>query len=154
MITYQVERWSDLINEFKPLFEKHWLEVDNEREAIPLDVDWEGYARIDLANMLCVVTCRDSDSEEKLIGYCITIISYPLHYRTTLHAVVDVYYVSPEYRKSGVGLNLFTFTEGVYKQMGVKNIVTSTKSYLNHSKLFEAMGYTNNEIGFFKLLCQ
>jgi len=149
MITYQVERWNDVQPELEPFAEIHWQEIALNHNEVPLDMDWDRYKELDNSGVLHLVTVR---SEEEIIGYHISIINGHLHYKSTLHAFVDLYFVAKEHRNGRVGLKMFQFTEKKLKELGVKKIITGTKTHFNHTRLFEYLEYSNTEIVFTKLL--
>ena len=149
MITYQVERWTDITSELSDLFEKHWHEVALNHDEIKLDVAWDKYAAMCLSGNLHVVTVR---SDGVLVGYHVAYVDGHMHYKSTIHACVDIYFIAPEFRNGRVGLKMFEFVEEDLRRLGVKKIITATKIHLNHSRLFEHLGYTNTEITFTKLL--
>jgi hypothetical protein len=148
-IHYQVERWNDIQPELEPFAVLHWQEIALDHNVVPLDMDWDKYKDLDDKEVLHVVTARN---EEGIVGYHISIICGHLHYKSTLHALVDLYYLAPLFRTGRTGLKLFQFTENSLKALGVKKIVTGTKVHFNHGRLFEHMGYTNTEVIYTKLI--
>lgn len=141
-ITYTVERWKDLNAEMAPFAPLHWAELAVTKEEVPLDLDWERFNEIDNAGKLHTVIVRDNGV---MIGYHVTLVGPHLHYKSTLHGMVDLYYVLPEYRKHKVGLGLFSFAERSLKQLGVVKIITGTKCHLPNDSLFEHLGYVNTD---------
>lgn len=148
-ITYQVERWNDVVCELYPFAELHWNEIALDHNTVPLCMDWARYYKMDNDNSLHTVTVRDNGI---VIGYHVSVISGHLHYSSTLHAMVDLYYILPAYRKGRIGIKLFKYTEDSLKAIGVHKIITGTKVHKDNSKLFEYLGYKNTEIIFTKLI--
>lgn len=148
-ITYQVERWNSVVCEMAPFAPLHWEEIALDHNAVPLDMNWNKYREMDKSGMLHLVTARD---DGKIIGYHVSMIGGHLHYKSTLHASVDLYFVKQEYRKGRIGIKLFKFTEESLKAIGVQKIVTGTKVHKDNSRLFEYLGYHNTEIIFTKLI--
>lgn len=149
MITYNVERWNDMFEEFKPFVEPHWKELGIHTQDIECVLDWERYKELDNKGCLKVITVRD---DGVLIGYHISIVTYMLHYATTLHAVVDLYYLKPEYRKSKIGLGMFQYAEMHLASLGCKKLINGTKLHLNHEKMFTQLGYEAFEVLYYKTL--
>ena len=104
MITYQIERYSDVVPELATLYPEHYKELEasvSDKEV--LDPDWDQYKNLDNAEMIQLVTCR---SDGELIGYILYIISRHLHVKSCLTAYEDIYFL----RKQHLGLqyrNLF-----------------------------------------------
>lgn len=142
MIEYAVESWTDIMEELKPFAPLHWAELAVTQDEVPLDLDWDKFCKLDADGTLHTVTVRDSG---KLIGYHVTLVGTHLHYKSTIHGMVDLYFVLPEYRKQRVGLHLFKFAERALKTLGVVKIITGTKCHLPNDVLFEHLGYFNSD---------
>lgn len=148
-ITYTVENWSDCLPELIPFTKPHWEELGLDHADVPVDIGFEAYAEHERAGRLHLITVRDYGT---LIGYITAIITPMLHYNGTLHAITDLYYLKPDYRKAKIGVKLFQFAERQYRQLGVVKIITATKLHLNHSELFEGLGYRPTELTFTKVI--
>ena len=148
-ITYQVEHWNDIVDQFIPFIEPHWQELGLDHQDVPVSLDFEAYKRHDNNGVLHVVTTRENGV---MIGYHISLITKMLHYSTTLHAVVDLYYLKPEYRKSKIGVEMFKFAEERFTDMGVVKIINGTKLHLFHDKLFEGLGFKPTEMIYTKII--
>ena len=148
MITYTEEKFGDFLEELKPLLPDHYDELSVSK-SYPLSPDFSLYLMLqDKGNLICV-TCRD---DGVLVGYIIFIVQPHLHYTTCLTAIDDVYFVKKEYRTGRTGLRLFQKAEDVLKAHGVQRIIISCKVHLDHSNLFEYMGYKNIEKVYDKVL--
>jgi GNAT superfamily N-acetyltransferase len=77
-----------------------------------------------------------------------------LHYKSTLHGLVDLYYLLPAYRKGRAGIRLFQEAERALRAWGVVKLQTATKlhAHLDMSRLLAWLGYTNVEKVYSKLL--
>ena len=93
--TFRVEAWSHAVEEMKPLFPDHWEDVAVNKDKIKLAMDYDRYDQLEKAAVLHLVVARD---DGKVFGYFCLIISKHLHYRDTLMAASDFYYIKPEYR--------------------------------------------------------
>jgi N-acetylglutamate synthase-like GNAT family acetyltransferase len=67
-------------------------------------------------------------------------------------AFEDIYFIKKEYRKGRVGIKLFQYAESVLKGIGVNRIIMHTKVHLDHSRLFEYLGYKHTDKLFTKIL--
>lgn len=147
--TYQIERVQDIVEELKPFVPLHWAELGLTKEDVPVDMDWERYFALEREGKLNLVTVR---KEGNIIGYQFTFVSGHFHYKSTLHGIVDLYYILPEYRKGRTGLRMFQFAEKCLKDLGVKKIITGCKLHLDHTRLFEFMGYEFTDKQFIKII--
>lgn len=141
-ITYLPERWADCFREMMPLWKDHWEEIAIHRDAIPLDPDVAEYQRLDNEGVLAVVVAR---CEGRVVGYYISFVKSHLHYRTTLHAFTDVYYVVPDFRKGFCGIRLIEAAMKHWRERGVKKAFTATKFALNMTPVFEHLGWISTE---------
>ena len=138
MITYQEELFKDIYEEMKPLLELHWEELAVNKDIRPLDVDVEGYTRVNEAGLLRIYTVRE---DNKLIGYAAFVINRSLHYKTWTSAICDVYYIDPVKRKSGLGLEFFKLIVLWLRGYKVNSILTQDKVHKPHKAFFEALGF-------------
>ena len=148
MITYQVEAYSDCIEEMKEHYEDHYKEL-SVTKTVPLEPDYEAYFTLEKLGISKVITCR---KDNVLIGYIIFVITPHLHYKSCKTAVEDIYYVTKQERKGRVGIKLFQFAEQYLKSINVNRIMYSTKIHLDNSKLFEYLGYTYIEKLYSKMI--
>lgn len=150
MITFAVESYHDYRAEQEPLLALHWREVAIHQDAIPLDPDVDAYRAMQDAGQLCSIIARH---EGRIVGYYVSIVRPHLHYRTTLHAFTDVYYLLPEYRDgTGAGIRMIKEAMKVWKQRGVKKAFTATKTHLDMSKVLVRLGWERTENTFCILL--
>jgi hypothetical protein len=146
---FGVENFKENREEFIPLLDKHWLELRIPIEETELAFDWIRFDALESFGMVHFVTMR---KEGKLVGYQLSFIDTHLHHKNTLHAMVDLYYLLPEYRIGRNGLNLIKFAEAELIKRGVKKILTGATSIKDTSSLFEYLGYTKFESVFYKLV--
>lgn len=149
MITYAVESWTDAKAEMSALWIPHWNEVALNREKIPLNPDLDAYDAMEARGELHVVVAR---KEGAVVGYHFSIIRTHLHYKQSLNAFVDIFYVSPEQRTGRTPMRLFQFVEKTLKARGVEKIFTGTKCSLDAGPLFEFMGWTKTEVLYTKFI--
>lgn len=142
-LSYRVESWADYWPEAEKLWPVHHAEVALDQEMIPLDVDKERYEALDAAGHLHIVTARDD--EGRLQGYHLSVVSNHLHYRTTLHAVLDVFWLHPAHRRGLAGYRLFRVVRDTLRARGVVKHVQGCKRHLDVSPLFARLGYTEIE---------
>jgi len=149
-VYYQVETIDGFIDEFKEtMVQMHYDELALDHSAVPLDPDYNKYYELENQGKLIIVTAR---IEGKLIGYFIAVIAGNIHYKSTLHANEDIYYLDPQYRGSLIGLGLFQYVETELKKLGVVKVVVGTKCHLDNSKLLNSLGYNFVEKIFTKII--
>ena len=148
MIKYTEEKFGEFLEEMKHILPDHYDELSVSK-SFPLSPDFSLYLKLQESGNLICITARD---EDVLAGYIIFIVQPHLHYTTCLTAIDDVYFVKKEYRTGRTGLRLFQKAEEVLKQHNVQRILLSCKIHLDHSKLFEYLGYKHIEKVYDKLL--
>ena len=149
MITYQVEEWADCWREMSALWPAHFEEVALNRDKIPLDPDLDLYHDLAARGQVHVVTVR---CDGALVGYHIAFVRPHIHYRSSLTAYSDVYYIDPAHRKGRAGVKLFTETEKFLRQRGVERMYTGTKMSKDMAAIFERLGWKEVERQFSKYI--
>ena len=149
LVTYQVEEYDTCRAEIDACLRVHWLEIALDHDAVPLDKDEAGYRALANAGQLSIVTARRGG---ELVGYHASIVRPHLHYRSTLHAHVDVYWLRPDCRRGLVGYRLLQAAERALKARGVRKVFTGTKLHKDRGVLFERLGYRETERLYTKIL--
>ena len=103
----------------------------------------------DESDSLHVVTVRKTS---ELVGYHVSIVRPHLHYKSSLSAFTDIYFVLQEHRKNMTGYRLFQFVEKTLRERGVERMFTGTKLSLDMGKLFLHQGWTEVERHFSKYI--
>jgi GNAT superfamily N-acetyltransferase len=142
VITYQVERWAEFVEDLSTLWDAHWEEVALDKDKIKLDPHVAEYERLDETGQLHIVSMRD---DGWLVGYSMFIVRPHLHYVQSLSAFNDVYYVKPEYRGKLATFRFFQYQEATLKERGVERMFTGTKMHLDNGRFFERLGWTETE---------
>jgi GNAT superfamily N-acetyltransferase len=146
-ITYQVETMHQCVDEMSTLWDLHWSEIALDKAKVPLEPDLATFAMLESLGQLVIVTVR---SDEKIIGYHISLVRPHLHYKSSLTAYVDMYFLHPDYRGGLAGFKMFKFVEEVLKERGVDRIYSGTKLHKDMGRLFERLGYNETERLFVK----
>ena len=153
MITAQVETLADGgLDEIKALLPMHYDELSEHRLAgVPLDPQYDIYLTREALGQVCYVTLREAGI---LIGYIVSFVAPGLHYKSCLTGTGDIFFVYPDRRGHGAGVILFTAWLEELKRRGVKLAQVGLKvKHLVHARaLFEAMGFYEAEIMFWKFL--
>lgn len=142
MITFMVEPWSACFGEMSKLWQEHWEEVAINRNSIQLDPDLDEYASLERTGALHVVVARERGA---IVGYHISIVRPHLHYRRSLSAFTDVYFLRASHRKGLTGVRLIKAAEETLRARGVQKMFTGTKKHLDMGPIFERLGWTETE---------
>jgi len=149
MITYSVEKLSDIFDELKPLLQCHYEEIARHKDVIKLNPDYDKYKVMDNAGYLHTVTARDGG---KLIGYFVSFVMPHLHYKDCIMSVNDVLFIEKNYRKGFVAMRMFKFAERTLKERGVLKIHINMKIAHDFGILLERIGYVEIERIYEKML--
>jgi len=149
VIEYKEEQYNDVINEIKPLLEHHYEEIALDKDVIKLNPDYDMYKKLCDSGVMKIITARD---DGKLVGYLIAIIKYHLHYKDSLTAIDDIFYLDKSYRKGLTGVKLFIKTEEILKKYGVQRVVLNTKLHHDVGAIFDRLGYKETERVFTKII--
>jgi hypothetical protein len=150
-LSFQSENWADIVGELKPLIVLQWEEIALDRDSIPLDPDWDRYAALSAAGSLKITTARDSASGE-LAGWYLTVVSPHPHYKSTLFGFLDIYYIRPEYRRGLAGLGLFAAMEKSMRALGVKELISISKTHRSVEPIFERLDWRETGTTYTKVL--
>jgi len=149
MISYQIEDWFATKLKMEWLFPLHWKEVATYKEKIKLDLDYESYDELASKGDLLIITVRDG---LKIVGYYWLIVKKHLHYKKSLTAFTDMFFLHPDYRKGMVGVNIFKFAEKILKEKGVERLIVSSKTSHDKSKIFERLKFDKVETVYTKFI--
>jgi len=142
MVDIKREFLSNCLEEMKPLFSKHWLEVAAYQDKIGLAPDYTRYISLENADMVRCYTIRD---EGRLIGYWVFFVTAHMHYKADKFAINDIVYVEPEYRLPGVTPAAFQFVEEQLRAEGCSVITYHMKTYKPFESMLKGLGYDHLE---------
>jgi len=148
MVEYKEERLHNFLDEMRGLLEGHYDELSVTKE-FALKPNYDRYLELQDEGSLFCLTCR---KDGELIGYILYFLYRHMHYWDCLTAMEDLYFIRKNERQGRIGLKLFTEAEKALKEHGVNRINISCKVHLDHTKIFEHLGYKFIEKHFCKLL--
>lgn len=144
-ITFQREKFVDLLLEIGPLFRLHDAEIWPDRTWGMLKPDIVRYLTMEQGGILHVLAARTGGG--RLIGYNIEIVTRSLHY-DLIEGLSDTVYLLPAYRtgkglsiRKSPGFRLLQARERMLDEMKVVRRRISTKVWLNFGPLLELLGY-------------
>jgi len=148
MLKYQAERYDEMVAEFEPLLKLHYEEVESDKDVCPLVIHHEMYQQSEDAGILQITTARH---DGELVGYCFFLLVAPLHHATTPHAMLDLLFLLPKYRKGRNAVELFKSAEARAIAAGARKIVCGCKADHSIASLFKRLGYRADEIYYSKV---
>jgi len=150
MITYQVEQYSDVIDEIWPMLEAHYVEIATDKAIKPFDPDLDRYKAMEVLGALRIFTARDSlqgsvkllgHDRGKLVGYFISFVMPGLHYQQTMMAINDIMYVNPTHRSSTVAYRLMKAAALDLKNLGADVLTIHMKTDYPFRNLLIRLGF-------------
>jgi GNAT superfamily N-acetyltransferase len=149
MLTFQVEKFQELLKELPRLFVLHYHESALNKQ-FPISVDWEGYGSYQDRGLLHIVTVR---ADKKLVGYYFCMVAPHFHYfNSGPMAYTDMYFIEKEFRKGGNGAKLFAEVVRTLKDRGVVKFYASTKVRDDKGPMLERMGFNLTDKIYTKVL--
>ncbi|NBV06664.1 MAG: GNAT family N-acetyltransferase [Proteobacteria bacterium] len=141
-LVFEIQDWFSVRKKMEWLFPLHWEEVANYKDKIKLNLDDESYNKLAQDGNLHIVVARDKD---KIVGYHWLIIKSHLHYKQSLTAFTDVYFLHRDYRKGWNGIKLFKFVLKTLKEKKIERVIFTSKTKHDKSKIFERLGFDRAE---------
>jgi GNAT superfamily N-acetyltransferase len=143
VITFSVESIDECLEDMRHLWMVHWEEIALDKDKIALEPDVDTFYALEHAGALQIVVARDE--AEQVVGYHVSVVRRHLHYRSSLTAYVDMYFVHPEHRRGRAGIKLFLFAEQALRERGVQRIYTGTKLHKDVGRLLDFIGHKEIE---------
>ena len=141
-VQFSIETLDQAFDDAMWLFDLHWQEIALDKAKVPLNPDVDTFWALEDAGLLLIVTARDG---KRMVGYHVSIVRPHLHYKHSLTAYADMYFIHPDYRQGMTGVRLFKYLEGVLRERGVERIYQGTKIHKDMGRLFERLGYKETE---------
>ena len=142
-LTSQQESFAAIARELPPLFERHWQELGDPK--ILLDPDWDRYFALEVQGFLRLTTARFNGV---LVGYISNLAGPALHYKSTPHAEIEMFWLDPVYRGSWFVLRWFRANDAMLKEAGVKRVLVAVKAGYKDGRVgsvFKRLGYHMHE---------
>jgi GNAT superfamily N-acetyltransferase len=125
---------------------EHWRELALNQDTVPLDPDWDRFYALDVQGILRVLTVR---AEGQLVGYVFLLLGPHLHYKSTLWAHCDMFWLDPLYRQGWTGVKMFKALLRGASDMNAKIASVPVKLHFMGGrviKLLERLGFSKVEI--------
>src|SRR5690606_24316106 len=108
------------------LAQAHWEEAENDKDAIPLDLDLDALRAMERIGVLRIAALY---AGERLAGYANFQVTTHVFHRTTLHAFNDGVFVDAKFRGRG-GLTLIREAEKMLAELGVRRVYYASKPHV------------------------
>jgi GNAT superfamily N-acetyltransferase len=139
----QREYFERIMNEMRPLNEKHYHEVAMYTDKIYLSPNYEEYLKLEDLGMIACYTARTDCGE--LVGYSIFFVKAHIHYMHDVFACNDVIYIDPEYRGTSLAQDLMEYSLVSLANNGVNVVTMHMKSLKPFASLMERCGFEEAE---------
>lgn len=153
-LAFQWELLRDIAKELLPLFQRHHAEVEDFKEIVPCDPDWDRLFASEMAGALHILTVR---SDGTLVGYAFLFVLPHLHSASVLVGQVERFYLEPDFRTGWTGVRLLKEPEARARELGAKTLSISPR--MNFAKdrgtigrIVERLGYAPIETVYAKPL--
>jgi hypothetical protein len=152
LVKFQIEPFHKIRAELPPLFERHHNELGRDKEVVPLDPNWDVMMELGIRGFLRVLTARNASGD--LVGYVFNLFGPHMHYRTTFHANVDMYWLDPAYRKGWNGIRMLRTNEAEMKKLGVVRYMIGENLLFDERirAVFKRLGYVASDTNYRKVL--
>lgn len=148
--TIQVERFADIVAPLRVLFTDMWSDMSRDISLPPLDVNYDGYVRLEAAGVLRTFTVRLRGA---LVGAAVFFVSPSMHYGGTKWASSDVIWIRPDMRRPLLGYRLLKFAEDAMQREGVTVLRMGAQlARPELGRLLVYMGYNAAEVHYQKVL--
>ncbi|MGX5882651.1 hypothetical protein MJS38_14790, partial [Burkholderia gladioli] len=150
MITFNIERFSEVYGEMLPLLHEHYGEISTHKDhGVPLEPQIEAYRAREADGTLLMVIGR---SEGEIVAYFVGFVAPALHYRSCLTCTPDIFFVEQTRRGAMIGAQMFRFVEQELRRRGVKRWAVGCKVAHDASALFRHLDFEPVEMTFEKWL--
>lgn len=106
------------------LVRQHYAELNV--SGCPLDPDYRRCFALEEAGVFRAWTAR---ADTALVGYIAVFIQPHLHYKSTLHAVEDLFLLRPDCRNGMAGYRMFKGLIAALGELGVKRFICHSKNH-------------------------
>ncbi len=112
-----------------------------DKDAIPLDPNWDEFYALDVRGILRCLTVR---LDKALVGYAFLLVGPHLHYKSTTWGHVDMFFIDPVARSGWTGVKFFKQLIRDSKLQGVVKLTVTTKHHFMDNrvtKLLQRLGF-------------
>lgn len=121
-----LEPISDCVDEITKIHQAHWDETEVLYLTRPMDPDYDYLSSMEANRQFVLFTIRDPDGN--LIGNLGYFIAISTHFKGSLMAREDFFFIDKAHRGSGLARRFYQYSEECLTQLGVKLIGISDKA--------------------------
>jgi hypothetical protein len=148
-ITYQIEKYADVIEEMEPLVLAHHIEEDPRANGDELVVNWDMYTALEEVGSFILATVRVDD---ELVGYLSFIISETPHMEGVLQAASDALFIDKHHRGNSLATTLITTIEEALLESNVKWMAMAMPASEKSDIFMDRLSYTKTDVIYMKEL--
>lgn len=150
MISYQIEYFTDIMEEMVEIVANHAAETELYQDKIEFDPDYNVYLDMDKEGKMFFVTARE---EGELVGYTSWAVGPHPHHKNHMAGSNNLIYVKEEHRGGGeVVTEMFKVAEEELKSFEASIMVFLAKAARPLEGLAEKMGYDKVEVAYSKYI--
>jgi hypothetical protein len=137
MISFQIEKLSEIWQESIPIQVAHWDEIAHYKD-IKLDPDYSSYLELERAG---ITHCHTVREDGRLVGYVVFFARPNLHYQQSFQAIQDVIFLSPAHRRGRTGIEMINRSDLILASEDVQVVYHHCKHGSNMGILLRYLGY-------------
>ena len=150
--SFTVERFSQVRQEAAALFHEQYALMDCDRDAIPLDPDYDELDAACAMGRLLFITCR---CEGAMVGYYLAVIRPHILSRHSLTSFQIGFYIVPAHRSGGKAVSMLALAIREVRSRGVQRMYGSANLEYQggrFGRLLELAGFRPIETAFSKIV--
>lgn len=150
MISYQIEYFTDIMEEMVEIVGGHAAETELYQDKVKFNPDYEHYLALDKAGAMFFVTARD---EGELVGYTSWAVGPHPHHADHFMGSNNLIYVKKSHRGGGdVATKMFEMAEEELKSHGASVMIFLAKAARPLEGFAERLGYDKVEVAYSKYI--
>lgn len=124
------ERIAHMVEDIYELHKEHFAETETlylaeEDQILP---DYTRYTELEARKQFVVFTIREAEDPKRMVGYLMYYVFRSLHVANVFEAREDAFFLTKDYRASGLAKPLLAFAEDALKALGCKYVGMSNKA--------------------------
>jgi hypothetical protein len=137
-LTFLPESIVTMRSEVGALFDLHWQEIAENKEALQVDVKWSTYETLERVGKLVAIAARRGSI---LVGYFIAVVDSHPHYQRVIFANEDIHFLHRDYRIGLNGKKLIEAAMAEARKRGAEFMTGREKIAHPHSALWKRLGF-------------
>lgn len=150
--SFTVENFLRSRKEAEALFHEQYALMDCDRDAVPLDPNYDELEEAARIGRTLFIACRYGD---QLVGYYFAVLQNHLFNHNSLTSFQLGFYLRPQHRSGGRAMRMLKMAEEWMRARGVKRMYSGANIEFQDGRvghLLERMGYKPIEVSYSKIL--